>query len=82
MITVVEGNAILCVGHMDSDEGAPNLIPMKFCTNTMGVSRLSMMMEDWNYISMNVHTSYIYAIGRKSHTQRLNSVEKYFSHKQ
>ena len=55
---------------------------MKFCTNTMGVSRLSMMMEGWKYISINVHSGYLYAIGRKRHTQRLNSVEKYFSHKQ
>ena len=59
----------LCGGHMDRDEGEwATRVLMKFCPNTMEVSRLSMMREPRNYISIAVHSGYIYAIGGNNHT--------------
>jgi hypothetical protein len=79
MATVVVGTDIfLCGGHMDRDQGEWVIrVLMKFCPNTMEVSGLSMMREHGNYISIAVHSGYIYAIGGNNHIQSLSSVEKY-----
>jgi hypothetical protein len=81
---VVHTVIFLCGGHMDRIEGEwATRVLMKFFPNTMEVSRLSMMKECRNYISIAVHSGFIYAIGGNNHTQRLSSVEKYdISHKQ
>jgi hypothetical protein len=63
---------------MDIEQGEWVIrVLMKFCPNTMEVSGLSMMREHGNYISIAVHSGYIYAIGGNNHIQSLSSVEKY-----
>ena len=78
MATVVVGTEIfLCGGHMDRDEGEwAARVLMKFCPSTMEVFRLSMMREHRKYISIAVHSGFIYAIGGNNHTQRLSRMEK------
>ena len=78
MATAVVGTDIfLCGGHMDRDQGEWVIrVLMKFCPNTMEVSGLSMMREHGNYISISVHSGYIY--GGNNHTKSLSIVDKYY----
>jgi hypothetical protein len=51
---------------------------MKFCPNTMEVSVLSMLREHGNYISISVHSGYIYAIEGNNNTKSWSNVDKYY----
>jgi hypothetical protein len=64
LATMVVGTDIfLCGGPMDRFQGEwATRALMKFCPNTMEVSRLSMMREHGNYITIYVHSCYIYDI--------------------
>ena len=78
MATVVVGTDIfLCGGHMDEEGDWAARILMKFCPDSMEVSRLSMMRERRNYLSLAVHAGNIYAIGGNNHNTRLKSVEMF-----
>ena len=45
----------LCGGHIYREGEWATRRLMKFCTNSMEVSRLSMMREHRNYVSLAVH---------------------------
>ena len=79
--TVVVGTDVfLCGGNQDGGVWASRMI-MKLCLNTMELSRLSMMREGRNYISLAVHSGCIYAIGGVNYSVTgpvgFSSVEKY-----
>ena len=62
---------------MDEEVEWATRILMKFCPNTMEVSRLSMMRERRNYLSLAVHAGNIYAIGGRNENNLLKSVEMF-----
>eukprot|EP00092_Neocalanus_flemingeri_P015715 GFUD01017009.1.p1 GENE.GFUD01017009.1~~GFUD01017009.1.p1 ORF type:complete len:597 (+),score=175.10 GFUD01017009.1:93-1883(+) len=76
MRTVVVGAEVfLCGGELEG-EWATNMV-MKFCPNTMEMSRLSMMRERRNGLSVAVHCGSIYAIGGNNSSVSLSSVERF-----
>ena len=74
MATVVVGTDMyLCGGHMEGDGKWATKILMKFNPNTMKTSKLSMMREKRNYLSLAVHSGSIYAMGGHNQNHRLSS---------
>jgi hypothetical protein len=75
MATVVVRTEIFCVGATWTQGEWAARVLMKFCPSTMEVFRMSMVREHRKYISIAVHTGFIYANGGNNHTQRLSSME-------
>ena len=74
---MVGTEVFLCGGHIYREGEWATRRLMKFCTNSMEVSRLSMMREHRNYVSLAVHSGSIYSKGWNNHTERLSSVERF-----
>ena len=78
MATVVVGTDVyLCGGHMEGEGNWATNVLMKFCPNTMKISRLAMMREKRNFLSLSFHSGSIYAFGGNKEHNMLNSVERY-----
>ena len=74
---VVGTEVFLCGGHIYREGEWATRRLMKFYTNSMEVSRLSMMREHRNYVSLAVHSGSIYSKGGNNHTERLSRVERF-----
>ena len=62
MATVVVGTDVyLCGGHMEGEGNGATKVLMKFCPNTMKISRLAMMREKRNFLSLSFYSGSIYA---------------------
>ena len=76
MDTVLLGTDVyMCGGYIEMAGELATRVLIKFCLNTMKVTRLSIMRESRSFLSLAVHNGSIYAIGGIKGDLRLSSVE-------